>query len=237
MNDYKIFDGYVEEYDNWFLENDNVFISELKLLYESLKDIKKDEILSVGCGSGLFEQALKKQYKIEVKNGLEPSEDMAEIARKRGLDVEIGDCENTQLSKEKYDVIYLNGCSTYMKDLKKAYKNCYQALKEGGNLVILDVPVESAYGILYLLADKMDGYDADIFRRIAPKLSYPIELVKSGIWYSALEKEKIVREDLHMKNIKFLQTLTVNPIYTNDQVEEPVEGYNKGGYVAMICQK
>ena len=210
----KMFDGYADKYDQWFLTNNKVFESELKLLHACLNPLKKDKILSVGCGSGLFESALKSEYGINVEHGLEPSTDMAEIAEKRGVKVEIGDA-----------------------DLGKAYKNCYNALKKGGHLILLDVPVESAYGILYSFANYADGYDEKLFSRLAPALPYPIELVKSGIFHSPLEKLNIVRDELMMKNIRFMQTLVAHPIYTNDSVEEPIEGYDKGGYVALIAEK
>ena len=233
----KMFDGYADKYDQWFLTNNRVFESELKLLHACLNPLKKDKILSVGCGSGLFESALKREYDIIVEYGLEPSTDMAKIAEKRGVKVEIGDAETTLLKDEEYDVIYLNGCSTYIADLSRAYRNCYNALKKGGSLILLDVPVESAYGILYSFAKYADGYDEKLFSRIKPALPYPIELVKSGIFHSPIEKLSIVKDELKMKNIRFMQTLVAHPIYTNDSVEEPIEGYDKGGYAALIAEK
>ena len=233
----KMFDGYADKYDQWFLTNNRVFESELKLLHACLNPLKKDKILSVGCGSGLFESALKREYDIIVEYGLEPSTDMAKIAEKRGVKVEIGDAETTLLKDEEYDVIYLNGCSTYIADLSRAYRNCYNALKKGGSLILLDVPVESAYGILYSFAKYADGYDEKLFSRIKPALPYPIELVKSGIFHSPIEKLSIIKDELKMKNIRFMQTLVAHPIYTNDSVEEPIEGYDKGGYVAPIAEK
>ena len=215
----KMFDGYADKYDQWFLTNNRVFESELKLLHACLNPLKKDKILSVGCGSGLFESALKREYDIIVEYGLEPSTDMAKIAEKRGVKVEIGDAETTLLKAEEYDVIYLNGCSTYIADLSSAYRNCYNALKKGGSLILLDVPVESAYGILYSFAKYVEGYD------------------ESGIFHSPIEKLSIVKDELKMKNIRFMQTLVAHPIYTNDSVEEPIEGYDKGGYVALIAEK
>jgi SAM-dependent methyltransferase len=186
MTKAKMFDGYADAYDQWFMTNSNVFASELKLLHRALHDIEKETILSIGCGSGLFESALQSQYGIHVKYGVEPSNDMATIARKRGMTVKIGDAETTSLSKEAYDVIYLNGCSSYIKDLSSAYQNCHRALKKGGHLILLDVPVESAYGILYKFAAHVGGYDKEIFHKIAPTFPYPIELVRSAIFHSPL---------------------------------------------------
>ena len=65
----KMFDGYADKYDQWFLTNNKVFESELKLLHACLNPLKKDKILSVGCGSGLFESALKSEYGINVDHG------------------------------------------------------------------------------------------------------------------------------------------------------------------------
>ena len=48
------FDGYAAQYDAWFMENDNLFQSELLLFKKALGDISGKRVLSVGCGSGLF---------------------------------------------------------------------------------------------------------------------------------------------------------------------------------------
>ena len=53
----KGFDSYANEYDAWFLENPNVLESEVRLVASTLKDGGK--ILSVGCGSGLFEKIIR----------------------------------------------------------------------------------------------------------------------------------------------------------------------------------
>lgn len=232
-----LFDGYANAYDQWFITNDKVFVSELKLLHHCLKDIPHDKILSIGCGSGLFEATLQKEYGITVEEGVEPSTDMADIAKKRGLHVKIGDAQTTPLPKETYDIVYLNGCSTYIPDLKTAYQNCFSSVKPGGHMILLDVPTESAYGILYSFAHFAGSYDDPVFKRIAPSLPYPIELVHSGIFYTTPEKEDIVRDYLPVQSIHYYQTLVNDPIYTNDTIEDPVEGYGKGGYVAMIIEK
>lgn len=232
-----MFDGYADEYDQWFLTNEKVFWSELKLLHHCLEPLPKDRVLSVGCGSGLFESFLKKEYGIGDIDGLEPSQDMARIATKRGLDVQIGDAETAVLRDEYYDVIYLNGCSTYIPNLEQAYQNCYAALKPCGHFMLLDVPKESAYGILYSFAKQVGGYPSDIFGDIAPQLPYPIELVTSGVFYTTPQKAQVVRECLQPAGIQFWQTLVSSPVYTNDAIEEPIAGYDQGGYVALVAQK
>ena len=46
------FDGYANQYDEWFMVNDKLFTSELKLFQKVLGDITGKRLLSVGCGSG-----------------------------------------------------------------------------------------------------------------------------------------------------------------------------------------
>ncbi|PWG66330.1 class I SAM-dependent methyltransferase [Bifidobacterium callitrichidarum] len=237
------FDGYAADYDSWFIANENVFLSELKLLKLSLDlagvagDGSDSRILSVGCGSGLFEKALKDEYGLTVTEGVEPSEDMAAIARKRGMEVQIGTAETADLPADAYDVIYFNGSSSYIPDLTVAYRNCLDALKSGGKLVLIDVPKESAYGLMYLLASVQDGYSSHELEGTMPELPYPIELAKSAYWHTTEEKIGILTDQLGLKNLKYAQTLVANPVYTNRGVEEPTEGYTKGGYVAIVAEK
>ena len=77
------FDGYAAQYDEWFMENDRLFTSELRLFMKVLGDIKGKRLLSVGCGSGLFESYID----CSGVEGIEPSRDMGEIAVKRGVNV------------------------------------------------------------------------------------------------------------------------------------------------------
>lgn len=124
--DKKSFDKYAEKYDAWFMENEYVLYSEVKLVAHFLKDAGR--ILSVGCGSGLFEKILEKEFGILIKEGIEPSVDMAEIARKRGLSVKMSTAENAESGIEVYDTILYNGCPGYITDLDKALANSYKAL-------------------------------------------------------------------------------------------------------------
>lgn len=79
MGDSK-FDKYASDYDAWFMDNKNLLYSEVKLVAHFLDN--PGEVFSVGCGSGLFESILDKEFNISIKNAIEPSTGMAEIAKK-----------------------------------------------------------------------------------------------------------------------------------------------------------
>lgn len=230
------FDGYADKYDSWFVENELVYLSELKLVKESIESVKHDTILSVGCGSGLFESSLK-NYGIEVQDCLEPSDDMAKIAESRGFNVKVATIENAELKDNYYDLIYFNGSSSYISELEEPYKKCYNALKEGGHLIIIDIPKESAYGMMYLLAKNIGDYKHEDLEGVLPELPYPIELVKSANWHTIEDKKKALINSGFSKDLSFKQTLCNHPYFT-DKVEEDVrEGYMEGGYVAIIAKK
>ena len=227
------FDGYAAEYDSWFMQNEKLFQSELLLYKKVLGDIRGKRVLSVGCGSGLFESMIEHDG-IE---GIEPSRDMGTIAEKRGINViQYGTIEDAYLEPNAYDIIYFNGSSSYIENLILAYEKCKAALKTGGKLILLDVPKESAFGFMYLLAKTVGTFDHEALYGVMPALPYPIELCTAGIWHSTEEKINALKA-LGFQNFKFYQTLLKNPMYTNQEAENVVEGYQSGGYVSIIAQK
>jgi Methylase involved in ubiquinone/menaquinone biosynthesis len=232
--DRKSFDSYAEKYDAWFLENRNVLYSELKLTAYFLRDAGR--VISVGCGSGLFEFLLEKEFGITIREGVEPSKDMAEIARKRGLEVKINTAEEAELEKDTYDTILYNGCACYISDLEKALRNSYDALKEGGKIILIDVPKESSYGLLYNLAKSVGTWDHSLLSGTYPPNPYPIELVDRARWRTTPEKAAAM-EAAGFTDFEFAQTLTKHPIYSNDVIEEPLPGYGSGDYVAVCGYK
>ncbi len=227
------FDGYASQYDQWFMENDNLFNSELLLFKKALGDITGKKLLSVGCGSGLFESFIDNSG-IE---GIEPSKDMGAIAEKRGVNViKYGVIEEVDLKDDTYDIIYFNGSSSYMEDLESVYAKSLKALKAGGKLILLDVPKESAFGFMYLLGKSLETYDHEFLKGVMPALPYPLGLASSGVWHSSEEKIEILKK-LGISKFTFYQTLVKNPMYTNEEIEEVSDGYKSGGYVAIIAEK
>lgn len=228
------FDQYASEYDAWFLENKNVLYSEVKLVAHFLKDA--GEVFSVGCGSGLFEEILKNEFNIIIQNGLEPSGGMAAIARKRGMNVEVTTAEKVELGEEKFDTILFNGTPSYITDLRLAFEKAHKALRPGGKIIVIDVPKESSYGVLYNLAKAVGTWEHPLLEGVHPRNPYPIEFVNVANWRTTQEKIDLLNE-LNFKDLKFAQTLTKHPLYSNNVAEEPVEGYDCGDYVAICANK
>jgi SAM-dependent methyltransferase len=230
----KSFDQYASQYDAWFLNNKNVLYSEVKLVAHFLYDA--GEIFSVGCGSGLFEMILEKEFNISIKNGIEPSTGMAEIARKRGMNVEVITAEAADFGIEKYDTILFNGTPSYITDLQKAFDKAHKALRPGGKIVVIDVPKESSYALLYNLAKAIETWEHPLLNGVHPQDPYPIEFVKVANWRTTQDKIDILTQSGFI-DFQFAQTLTKHPIYSNSVLEEPIEGYDCGDYVAICALK
>ena len=228
------FDEYADQYDTWFLKNKSVLDSEVALLAYFLDN--PGRVLSIGCGSGLFEKLLMQDYGIQIKEGVEPAEGMRNIAMKRGMDVRPGTAQDVELECEAFDTIIFNGTPAYIDNLKKAFENAFKAIKPGGQLLVLDVPKESSYGLLYNLGKEIGSWDHPYFAGATPENIYPIEFVRVANWRSTPEKVELLKE-VGFHSFKFAQTLTKHPVYSNEAKEEPVVGYDRGDYVCICAMK
>jgi SAM-dependent methyltransferase len=230
----RAFDEHAAKYDAWFLKNRNVLESELLMLKRFLADAGRT--LSVGCGSGLFEHILRTEHGIDIRSGVEPSAEMAQIAEKRGMEVRSGTAERLPVEDEAFDTVLLNGTPSYIEDLEAAFREAHRVLKPGGHIVAADVPAESSYGLLYRLAGIRGTWDHPNIEGSAPENPYPVEFTLQANWRTTEEKVELLRK-AGFTEFAFAQTLTRHPKYSNDSVEEPVEGYDRGDYVAIRARK
>lgn len=229
------FDEHAAAYDAWFLENLGVLESEVLLLVAALGEAP-GRTLSVGCGSGLFEHVLRQEHDLDIHHGVEPAEGMAAIARLRGMEVEAGSAEAVPHGDATFDTVVMNGIPSYVDDLSAAFAEARRVLRPGGHVVVLDVPAESGYGLLYRLAAVVGTWEDAFLAKVAPRRPYPIEFAAAANWRTTAEKATLLRE-AGFQDLSYLQTLTRHPVFSDDGAEDPVEGFDRGDYVAIRARR
>lgn len=229
------FDEYSDAYDAWFQRNPAVLESELRLVAMALGK-NPGRTLSVGCGTGLFEQLLQAQYGIAVTDGLEPSAPMGEVARKRGMTVVEAGAEQMPFEDESFDTVMFNGSPSYIPDLDAAVAEAFRLLKPGGRVILIDVPAESSYGILYRLGGAYGTWDDERLRGVLPKEPYPVELAAGANWRPTQDKIEAA-QTAGFTDLTFAQTLTRHPCFSDTTPQDPIPGCDSGDYVAVIARK
>jgi len=218
------FEKEAKDFDFWFSENENVFESEFLAEKELLPD--SENVISIGVGSGLFASRLG------IKKGVEPSKDMAKLARQRGIDVKIGTAEDVPYENEKFNTVLLSTVLSYCENPLKALKEAFRILRKGGHVVVSFLPREGSYSMFYDLASTQGQFDPDR----SPENPYPLKFIKAAEWIS-IEKVKKLLQEAGFIELEYVQTLTKHPRYTNEEIEEPAKGYKKGDFVVIRARK
>jgi len=218
------FEEAADNFDSWFNKNKVIFESELLAEKYFLSNPKN--AVSIGVGSGLFASQLGIEY------GIEPLKEMAKLAKKRGLKVKIGTAEKVPFEKERFNTVLLSTVLSYVDDPPKAIREAYRILKHNGHVVVSFLTREGSYAMMYDLAYLRGKHDSET----APKHPYPIKFIKGTHWLST-NKVSILLKDAGFVDLKYVQTLTKHPKYTNSEIEEPIEGYEKGDYIVIKGRK
>jgi SAM-dependent methyltransferase len=135
-----VFDLYYEEYEKWFEKYPKIYEEEIKTIKSLLPPFKK--AMEVGIGTGRFALPLGIGYGIEI------SEEMAKIARSKGIEVDIKNAEEMDF-KEEFDLILMVTTICFVKNPLKTLENCYKALKKDGYLIVAFVDKNSLLGKFY----------------------------------------------------------------------------------------
>ena len=201
------FEKYSKEYDNWFIRNKDIYQAELKAI-NSLIPINKEGI-EIGVGSGRFALPLG------IKIGVEPSKKMAEISRKRGIQVYQAVAEKLPFIDKQFDFILMISTICFLDDLIKSFKESYRVLKNDGLIIVGFVDKESILGTHYQLKRKKSKF------------------YKDATFYSGKEVLVLLRKT-DFKNIVMRQTVFSSNTRRINLVKD---GYGEGIFVIIIAIK
>jgi len=205
--EYNIFDIYTAEYENWFKENNNFFQSELLALKRVVPTHKKG--IEIGIGSGIFAE------KLDIKFGIDPSENMLKFARQRNLNVEYGFAENLPYADNNFDFAVFITSICFIKNPTKALQEAYRVTKQNGDLIIAFIDKESSLGQL-LTEEKHDS-----------------KFYRTANFYSVKEIISLI-ESCNFVVSEIFQTLTG---LKKKKIEKPMKGFGKGSFVVIKGNK
>ena len=134
-----IFDNLANDYEKWFEKHPKIYEEEIKIIKKLLP---KGKGIEIGVGTGRFAAPLG------IKKGIEPSREMAEIARKRGIEVIEIKAEEMDFNEE-FDFALIVTTICFVDDPLKTLQNTYKAVKKGGFVLVAFIDSNSPLGKFY----------------------------------------------------------------------------------------
>jgi len=208
MPNVEVFDKYYKDYDNWFFENEFAYKAELNLIR---KLIPKGKGLEVGVGTGKF------AIPFGIKDGVEPSDKMAEIAEEKGIKVVKGVAEDLPYDDNVFDFVLLVTTICFVDDPLKTLEEARRVIKLDGHVIIGFVDRESMIGQEYeKYKDKSKFYSPAIF-------------------YSSKQIEDYLKKSGFIQ-IESYQTL-FHPLNEIKEIEPVINGFGQGAFIGMRGKK
>jgi ubiquinone/menaquinone biosynthesis C-methylase UbiE len=198
-----IFDKYYKKYDAWYDRHKFAYLSEIGALKKVVP--KKGEGLEIGVGTGRFASRLG------IKYGVDPSENMLKIAKKRGIEVHRAKGERLPFDSPAFDYIAIIITLCFVKDPIKVLVETKRVLKDRGRVIVGIIDKDSFLGRFY------QGKKSLFYRQAH---FFGVKEVTDLLKMSGFSK------------ISYFQTLYKLPDEMIS-VDKPKKGFGKGGFVVI----
>ena len=203
------FEVYTEDYEKWFERNKGLYLSEVNMLKNLIKDITFQKPLEVGIGSGRFAKPLNVIY------GIDPSVAMLKLAKKRGLKVVKGVAEKLPVKTSSVDFVLMVTTICFVDDPIASVREVERILKTGGYFLIGFVDKNSFLGRFYELKKPHSKF------------------YKPAVFYSTGEVLELIGKNTSLEVVNIAQTIFgfENRIYPYK------EGFGEGAFVGILFRK
>lgn len=203
------FEKYFLRYEQWFIDNLNVYKSELLAIKSLLPKRKKS--IEIGVGTGKFAVPLG------IMVGIEPSNKMRQLSLKRGIDVINAVGEFLPIRKERLDLVLMVTTICFLDDIKIAFEEVYNILTSKGSFIIGFIDRNSPIGIKYQLQKK-----ENVFYNVAD--FYSVDEVVSYL------------KTANFTKFEFSQTI-FRPLHEIKDIEPIKPNYGEGSFVVIKADK
>ena len=203
-----VFEQNIERYEEWFLNNNFAYNSELKAV-ENL--LPRGKGIEIGVGTGKFAVPLG------VKFGIDSSLSMLKFARKRKIKVIGGIGEDLPIRDSSFDFALLITTLCFLNDIDKSFKEVKRIVKNKGFIILGFIDRKSFLGKVYQKKKEKSSF-------------YRFDNFYSG--QEILEKLKKVG----FSNPQIIQTLFTFPEKLK-KIDDIKKGYGEGGFVIIRMRK
>ena len=207
----EIFDRHVAEYEQWYEDYPEVYQSEVAAIKEQLQTLPENiRGIEVGVGTGRFASLLG------IKEGVEPSDVMAQKAINRGVEVIHGYAEKLPYADLQFDfVLFVTIC--HLDSIKSALSEAHRVLKHKGAVLIGFLDKDRAVAKEYIEKRQRSTF-------FAKANFYTIDYIK-----------RILKET-GFRDLEFNQTL-FGDIKNIKKVQLPKTGSGEGSFVVVKAHK
>lgn len=200
------FDENVSAYDAWFDTNRQLYLAEFEAVRGFIPPHGTG--VEIGVGTGRFAASLG------ITVGVEPSPGMAELARKRGVEVVEGVAESLPFGDETFDFALMVTVVCFLDDVTRAFRETGRILRPHGALIVGFIDGESELGRKYSTKKEESRFYRD------------------ATFFSVTELERYMRQ-ADFSRFAYRQTLF--PDRPDPQHVE--DGHGKGSFVVVRAVK
>lgn len=201
------FDQNTLDYDQWFEKHSAVYQSEILAIQQAIPQNKKG--IEIGVGTGRFAEPLN------IKFGVEPSENMAEVAEQRGITVYRAYAENLPIENNSFDFALMVTTVCFLSDIPKAFSEVHRILKPNGEIILAIIDKNSELGRKYEMEKSTNKFYKDAHFQSTEELTTLLQ--KSGF-----------------QNFQYWQALTS---VRENEIEKPKTGFGQGSFVVIKANK
>lgn len=124
-----VFEEYADDYDQWFVDNRDVYLDELKRVRQAIGDIPSPA-LEIGVGSGRFAKPLGIRY------GIDPSRALGLMAKDRGIEVIRAVGEAVPIRPGIIRMVVMITVLCFLKKPEEAFREVHRILMHDGKLLV-----------------------------------------------------------------------------------------------------